>query len=30
MKYIIKDERITVDKQGKREEPEIDDFIKSL
>jgi len=30
MKYIRKDERITVDKYGKREEAKIDHFIKKL
>jgi len=30
MKYIKKDERITVDKYGKREEIKINDFIKNL
>jgi len=30
MKYIKKDERITVDKQRRREETQIDSFIKNL
>ena len=30
MEYIRKDERITVDKQKKEEEAEIDDFTKKL